>query len=137
MVAFLARHLRGHIQHYGVSGNSRGVAGYISFATDLLFKWLNRPSQRRWLPWKRFEAVIRPLLPASCVTSTPFFGGRLKLGAGRCNTPSPVLRGAGGELTHDRDTVAPLGNQAATENTNFGLPVGKEPAYAPTTMALI
>jgi group II intron reverse transcriptase/maturase len=63
MVAFLTQHLRGHIQYYGVSGNSRGVASYVHFATDLLFKWLNRRSQRRSLTWKRFTAVIRPLLP--------------------------------------------------------------------------
>jgi RNA-directed DNA polymerase len=29
MVAYLIRHLRGHIQYYGVSGNSRGVSGYL------------------------------------------------------------------------------------------------------------
>jgi hypothetical protein len=38
MEAFLARHLRGHIQYYGVSGNGRSVASYIYFATGLLFK---------------------------------------------------------------------------------------------------
>ena len=65
MVAYLRRHLRGHIQYYGVSGNSRGVAGYVYFATGLLFKWLNRRSQRRSLTWKRFGAVIRPLLPVA------------------------------------------------------------------------
>jgi len=27
--------------------------------------------------------------------------------------------------------VAPPGNQAATENTNFGLNAGEEPAYSP------
>ncbi len=65
MVAYLQRHLRGHIQYYGVSGNSRGVAGYVYFATGLLFKWLNRRSQRRSLTWKRFGAAIRPLLPVA------------------------------------------------------------------------
>lgn len=65
MVAYARRHLRGHIQYYGVSGNSRGVAGYVYFATGLLFKWLNRRSQRRSMTWKRFGAVIRPLLPAA------------------------------------------------------------------------
>jgi RNA-directed DNA polymerase len=63
MVAYLGRHLRGHIQYYGVSGNSRGVASYVYFATHYLFKWLNRRSQRRSLTWKRFGQVIRPLLP--------------------------------------------------------------------------
>jgi len=63
MVVYLSRHLRGHIQYYGVSGNSRGVAKYVYFATGLLFKWLNRRSQRRSLTWKRFGEVIRPQLP--------------------------------------------------------------------------
>ena len=63
MVAYLIRHLRGYIQYYGVSGNSRGVSGYLYAATGLLFKWLNRRSQRRSLTWKRFYAVIKPMLP--------------------------------------------------------------------------
>ena len=63
MVAYLRRHLRGHIQYYGVSGNSRTVARYVHFATFYLFKWLNRRSQRSSLTWKRFEAVVRPLIP--------------------------------------------------------------------------
>jgi hypothetical protein len=65
------------------------------------------------------------------MTSIPSLGGRLKLGAGWCNTPSPVLRGAGNEPSYGRDLVAPPGNQAATENTNFCLPVGEDPAYSP------
>ena len=63
MVAFLIRHLRGHIQYYGVSGNSRWVCGYVYFATGLLFKWLNRRSQKRSLNWKQFAAYIRRWLP--------------------------------------------------------------------------
>lgn len=58
MIAYLQRHLRGHIQYYGVSGNSRGVASYIYFATRYLFKWLNRRSQKRSLDWKRFGRVV-------------------------------------------------------------------------------
>lgn len=63
MVAFLARHLRGHIQYYGVSGNSRWVSSYVYFATGLLFKWLNRRSQKRSLTWKQFDAYLRQWLP--------------------------------------------------------------------------
>jgi group II intron reverse transcriptase/maturase len=67
MVEFIRRHLRGHIQYYGVSGNSSGVAKYVYFVTGLLFKWLNRRSQRRSMTWKRFGAVVRPLLPKARV----------------------------------------------------------------------
>ncbi|WPL23698.1 group II intron reverse transcriptase/maturase [Thiorhodovibrio frisius] len=63
MVAFLARHLQGHIQYYGVSGNSRGLSSYVYFAQRLLFKWLNRRSQKRSLNWKQFAAYIRRMLP--------------------------------------------------------------------------
>jgi len=65
MLDYTKRHLQGHIQYYGVSGNSRSVSGYVYFATGLLFKWLNRRSQRRSLTWKRFGEVIRPLLPTA------------------------------------------------------------------------
>lgn len=65
MVSYVGRHLRGHIQYYGVSGNSQGVSGYVYFATRLLFKWLNRRSQRRSLDWSRFREVIRPQLPTA------------------------------------------------------------------------
>ena len=65
MVAYVGRHLRGHLQYYGVSGNSRSVASYVYRATHYLFKWLNRRSQRRSLTWKRFGEAIRPLLPTA------------------------------------------------------------------------
>ena len=65
------------------------------------------------------------------MTSIPSLGGRLKLGAGWCNIPSPVLRGAGNESLYGRDSVAPPGNQAATENTNVCLTSGENPAYSP------
>ncbi|MBK1733970.1 group II intron reverse transcriptase/maturase [Halorhodospira abdelmalekii] len=65
MVAFLARHLRGHIQYYGVSGNSREVSTYVHFAQRMLFKWLNRRSQKRSLNWKTFAEYIGPQLPTA------------------------------------------------------------------------
>lgn len=39
--------LRGHYQYYGVTDNTRGVKSYLNVAKWLLFKWLNRRSQRR------------------------------------------------------------------------------------------
>lgn len=63
MVTYACQHLRGHIQYYGVSGNSRSVASYVYFATRHLFRWLNRRSQRRSMNWKRFGATVRPRLP--------------------------------------------------------------------------
>jgi group II intron reverse transcriptase/maturase len=63
MVEYVVRHLMGHLQYYGVSGNARGVVTYFYRATGLLFKWLNRRSQRRSFTWQGFHAAIGRLLP--------------------------------------------------------------------------
>jgi RNA-directed DNA polymerase len=63
MVAYVSRHLQGHIQYFGVSGNSRSVQQYVYHAGRLLFKWLNRRSQRRSVAWDRFNQVVAPHLP--------------------------------------------------------------------------
>jgi len=63
MMEYVERHLRGHIQYYGVSGNMRSLRRYFYRACRLLCKWLNRRSQRRSIPWARFWPRITPLLP--------------------------------------------------------------------------
>jgi hypothetical protein len=43
--------LRGHIQYYGVSYNSKGVNQFRVQAIQIMFKWLNRRSQRKSFNW--------------------------------------------------------------------------------------
>ena len=59
MMEYVRRHLAGHIRYYGVSGNYRALIRYVSAASRLLFKWLNRRSQRRSITWERFGRVLR------------------------------------------------------------------------------
>jgi RNA-directed DNA polymerase len=47
--------LRGHVQYYGVSFNSKAVAKFLREATKILFKWLNRRSQRKSFDWNKFK----------------------------------------------------------------------------------
>jgi group II intron reverse transcriptase/maturase len=47
--------LRGHIQYYGVSFNIANVKMFLHQATRILFKWLNRRSQRRSFNWEKFR----------------------------------------------------------------------------------
>jgi len=63
MVEYVRRHLQGHIQYYEVSGNIRSLKQYIYRATRLLYKWLNRRSQRRSVAWDRYHHVVVPQLP--------------------------------------------------------------------------
>ena len=39
--------LKGHYQYYGVTDNTREVKNYLNAVKLLLFKWLNRRSERR------------------------------------------------------------------------------------------
>jgi len=50
--------LRGHIQYYGVSYNSKYVIRFLHTATRILFTWLNRRSQRKSFNWGKFNRFI-------------------------------------------------------------------------------
>lgn len=47
--------LRGHVQYYGVSFNNNAVGKFLAEATKILFKWLNRRSQRKSFDWDKFN----------------------------------------------------------------------------------
>jgi RNA-directed DNA polymerase len=67
MMVYVQQHLRGHIQYYGVSGNLRSVRKYNYFALKLLFKWLNRRSQKRSMTWARYWTVMPAWMPRVCI----------------------------------------------------------------------
>jgi RNA-directed DNA polymerase len=50
--------LRGHYQYYGISGNSRAIERYHYVTKQLVFKWLNRRSQKSSFTWKGFEVYL-------------------------------------------------------------------------------
>jgi group II intron reverse transcriptase/maturase len=51
--------LRGHVQYYGVSHNIKKVNIFLYKAPRILFKWLNRRSQRNSFTWKSFESYMK------------------------------------------------------------------------------
>ena len=68
MLRYFRQHMQGHIQYYGVSGNYRQLASYAYFASRLLYKWLNRRSQRRSTDWARFRTTLHGRwLPPLCI----------------------------------------------------------------------
>lgn len=50
--------LRGHINYYGVSHNAENVSKFIYEARKIVFKWLNRRSQRKSFTWEKFAQYI-------------------------------------------------------------------------------
>ena len=49
--------LRGHYGYYGVTDNSPGIGRFHHEAKKLLFKWLNRRSQRKSMTWEKFNLM--------------------------------------------------------------------------------
>jgi hypothetical protein len=51
--------LRGHYAYYGVTDNHQGIARFYRETTKMLYKWLNRRSQRRSYRWAEFEELLK------------------------------------------------------------------------------
>lgn len=49
---------RGHVQYYGVSYNCTSVNKFVYEVRKILFKWLNRRSQRKSFTWEQFEKFL-------------------------------------------------------------------------------
>lgn len=47
--------IRGHVQYYGVSFNIKAVKKFLREAEKIMFKWLNRRSQRKSFEWDKFR----------------------------------------------------------------------------------
>jgi len=51
--------IRGHANYYGVTFNLNGVRKFVRCALKLMFKWLNRRSQRRSFTWEKFIRYMK------------------------------------------------------------------------------
>jgi RNA-directed DNA polymerase len=55
----LNRKLRGTYNYYAVSDNSKSIYGLYHEVQKLVYKWLNRRSQRRSFSWASFELLLK------------------------------------------------------------------------------
>ena len=53
------RKLTGHYNYYGITDNSRSITDYAYAVNVLLFKWLNRRSQKRSYTYDEFNMMIK------------------------------------------------------------------------------
>lgn len=63
MMNYFISHMRGHYQYYGVSDNLRSLRRYYYAASRILYKWLNRRSQRPSITWDRFSGILKREIP--------------------------------------------------------------------------
>lgn len=55
--------MRGHFQYYGVSHNVNYLALFLYHAIRIMFKWLNRRSQRKSFTWAKFGLFLKAYPP--------------------------------------------------------------------------
>jgi len=51
--------LRGHFEYYGISGNYTAIRDFYQLALRLIFKWINRRSQKKSMNWKQFISYLK------------------------------------------------------------------------------
>ena len=67
----VAQKLRGYWNYYGVIGNMKSLSVLNRACTKLLFKWLNRRSQRRSYNWAGFNKMCEHFrMPAPRIVET-------------------------------------------------------------------
>jgi RNA-directed DNA polymerase len=65
----LKQKLQGHWNYYGVRGNYEMLAKYYAQVLRIVFKWLNRRSQRKSFNWQGFMAKLNYYeIPRPCIT---------------------------------------------------------------------
>jgi len=58
LFAKLNRKLLGYYNYYGITGNSQSLSAFVYYVTKLLYKWLNRRSQRKSYNWVGFGELL-------------------------------------------------------------------------------
>jgi hypothetical protein len=73
--------LLGHYRYYGVTDNSQTLNQFYDEVLKLLYKWLNRRSQRKSFDWDKFDLFLaryplpKPKIYVSIYALRPGFVG--------------------------------------------------------------
>ena len=51
--------IQGHCNYYGVTDNRRMVGNFIDECRKLIYKWLNRRSQKKSFNWDKYELFLK------------------------------------------------------------------------------
>ncbi len=58
IMAVVNKKLIGHYNYYGINDNYNSISKYLREVIGLLFKWLNRRSQRKSYNWEQFKQMM-------------------------------------------------------------------------------
>ena len=58
MLRSARRRIIGYLNYYAITDNSEKCSAYLHHVTQILFKWLNRKSQRRSYTWQGYQQAL-------------------------------------------------------------------------------
>ena len=77
IVTTLRRKFRGYYNYYGVIGNSHALDRYRYESQRIIFRWLNRRSQRKSYTWEGFSEMWKTFaIPGPRIVERPYRPGR-------------------------------------------------------------
>ena len=77
--AALVSRIEGHLNYFGVNGNTSSIAALVHWARGAWHKWLNRRSQRSRMTWERFRNLLKEFpLPVARVKVDIWYGAPRK-----------------------------------------------------------
>lgn len=82
MISKLNMKLRGHYQYYGVTDNTRKIKDFYDKTMQMLYKWLNKRSQRRSYTWENYRYGLLKTLPLQSPTIKVNLLGRTVMNIG-------------------------------------------------------
>lgn len=65
--------LAGHQNYYGVSHNTKYVEIFLDRAVRIMFKWINRRSQKRSFAWDKFKLFLEKWPPPKAYVKVKLF----------------------------------------------------------------
>lgn len=66
--------VRGYLNYFAINDNSKRIAQFVYEIRKMLFKWLNRRSQKKSFTWGRFNEILKRIeFPVAHITQDIFF----------------------------------------------------------------
>ena len=77
LVKQIKRVTQGHLNYFAITDNLQRISDFTCEVKRMLFKWLNRRSQRRSYDWERFGNLLKRIaFPEPRILKHPFFAPR-------------------------------------------------------------
>ena len=71
---YAKRIVNGYLEYFAINDNMKRISQFVRGVVGIMFKWLNRRSQKRSFNWERFSEILEIVkFPKPCIRHNLFF----------------------------------------------------------------